>query len=213
MREFNTSGPNNPKDHYTVIRTDAIEAGKQLVYKKKYFTVWAPRQTGKSTWFRQLAIELEKELMDAYKEHIKRRGFRPYREKDAEGNYKSIPEAVMVYSFETYIQAFLQMAGATSYREAQASLGNTDLIINIANKEYLIETKIYRYPKQFEDGKKQLAYYAKSLALSAATYLVFMPNNIRYPKRVKEITEVFDGIAIQTFIVPYDEVKDFDNEL
>ena len=61
MREFNTSGPNNPEKHYTIFRTELVEAGKKLVKNKKYFTVWAPRQTGKSTWFKQLAGELEKE--------------------------------------------------------------------------------------------------------------------------------------------------------
>ena len=61
MREFNTSGPNDPAYHYTILRKDFIEKGKQLIYRKKYFTVWAPRQTGKSTWFLQLAEEMEKE--------------------------------------------------------------------------------------------------------------------------------------------------------
>lgn len=61
MRRFNTSGPNYPEEHYTIFRKDAIEQGRTLVYRKSYFTVWAPRQTGKSTWLRQLAVELEKE--------------------------------------------------------------------------------------------------------------------------------------------------------
>ena len=115
----------------------------------------------------------------------------------------------MVYSFETYLQAFLQMVGAKSYREAQASLGNSDLIINISNQEYLIETKIYRFPKQFEEGKKQLAYYAKSLGLKAATYLVFLPNTVKYRAKATEGTAIFKGISVQTYIVPYDEVKEF----
>lgn len=148
-------------------------------------------------------------LIDSFKAYIQKRGFRPFREKDENGAYKSIPEAVMVYSFETYLQAFLQMVGAKSYREAQTSLGNSDLIINISNQEYLIETKIYRYPKQFEEGKKQLAYYAKSLGLKAATDLVFMSNTITYPIKAKEGIAIFKGIEIQTFLVPYDEVKEF----
>jgi len=61
MKEFNTSGPNIPKEHYTIIRTDLIEKGIKLVNKSRYFTIWAPRQTGKSTFFRQLARELNKQ--------------------------------------------------------------------------------------------------------------------------------------------------------
>ncbi len=61
MREFNTSGPNIPKQHYTLERTDLIKQGINLVQKQRYFTIWAPRQTGKSTFFRQLAKQLEKQ--------------------------------------------------------------------------------------------------------------------------------------------------------
>jgi AAA-like domain len=61
MRKFNTSGPNMPKEDYTLPRLGLIESGKNLVYKNRYFTIWAPRQTGKSTYFRLLADTLEKE--------------------------------------------------------------------------------------------------------------------------------------------------------
>ncbi|PIE86446.1 MAG: hypothetical protein CSA05_00595 [Bacteroidia bacterium] len=58
MREFNTSGPNIAHQHYTIERTPLIEHGLKLVEKSRYFTIWAPRQTGKSTYFRQLADKL-----------------------------------------------------------------------------------------------------------------------------------------------------------
>jgi len=61
MRYFNTSGPNIPSEHYTLLRQNLIEKGLSLVSKKRYFTIWAPRQTGKSTYFRLLAVELEKQ--------------------------------------------------------------------------------------------------------------------------------------------------------
>ena len=64
MRKFNTSGPNILKEHYTIIRKNIINKGIELVKEKRYFTIWAPRQTGKSTYFRLLASELEK---DGYK--------------------------------------------------------------------------------------------------------------------------------------------------
>ncbi|OYT12304.1 MAG: hypothetical protein B6I19_09965, partial [Bacteroidetes bacterium 4572_114] len=61
MRTFNTSGPNIPTEHYTLERKKLIEEGIKLVNNKRYFTIWAPRQTGKSTYFRQLAVQLEKQ--------------------------------------------------------------------------------------------------------------------------------------------------------
>lgn len=61
MREFNTSGPNIPSRHYTLQRKELIAKGEKLVKNERYFTIWAPRQTGKSTYFRQLASELDKQ--------------------------------------------------------------------------------------------------------------------------------------------------------
>jgi len=61
MREFNTSGPNIPERHYTLFRQKLLSEGEKLVKNERYFTIWAPRQTGKSTYFRQLADVLEKQ--------------------------------------------------------------------------------------------------------------------------------------------------------
>ncbi len=61
MRKFNTSGPNIPERHYTITRTELIKEGIELVEDERYFTIRAPRQTGKSTYFRQLANELNKQ--------------------------------------------------------------------------------------------------------------------------------------------------------
>ncbi len=68
------------------------------------------------------------------------------------------------------------------------------MIVNFNAQEYLIETKVYYAPKQFLQGKKQLAYYCKSMGLDTGIYLVFRPVNKKYPKNVKEQTE---KIAIQ----------------
>ena len=59
MKTFNTSGPNILGRHYTIERTELIKEGADLVENERYFTIWAPRQTGKSTYFRQLAVHLE----------------------------------------------------------------------------------------------------------------------------------------------------------
>ena len=61
MRKFNTSGPNLLAKHYTLPRFELIERGKDLVYNDRYFTIWAPRQTGKSTYFGLLGDALQAE--------------------------------------------------------------------------------------------------------------------------------------------------------
>ncbi len=61
MRYFNTSGPNIVAEHYTLMRPQLIAEGLDKIHKSRYFSIWAPRQTGKSTYFRLLADRLETE--------------------------------------------------------------------------------------------------------------------------------------------------------
>ncbi len=61
--------------------------------------------------------------------------------------------------------------------------------------------------KQFLQGKKQLAYYCKSIGLDTGIYLVFRPVNKKYPKNVKEQTEKIDDITIKTYLIDYDDTK------
>jgi hypothetical protein len=150
-----------------------------------------------------------KKLIDAYKSYVKRRGFGVFREKSEDGRYTSIKEAGLIYSFETFIAAFLLQAEGKSYREANAGLGKSDLILNVNKQEILFESKKYYGFTQFENGKKQLAYYAVSLGLNEAVYLVFTPSHLNYPAPVVEQEEVLNGITIHTFLIEYDEEKDF----
>ena len=185
---------------------------KKRLYKAFYpYTNGEQRQISRTIFAEEYFTEtgdlkLEK-LIETYKEYIKKRGFNPHREKDENGNYKSIKEAALIYSFETYIHAFITQTEGKIYREANTGLGKSDIILNVRNKEYLIETKIYHAPKQFEDGKKQLAYYCNSLGQTKGIYLVYCPNDIRYAETVKEQTENIDNVAISTFLVEYDETK------
>ena len=64
MRYFNTSGPNIISQHYTLMRPQLVAEGLKKIQGDRYFTIWAPRQTGKSTYFRLLASRLEQEGYD-----------------------------------------------------------------------------------------------------------------------------------------------------
>jgi len=186
-------------------------------YKKRLYKAFYPYTNGeKANILRSFVVN---ELFDSsnrlkfdkviagYKDYVKRRGFNVFREKNEAGNYVSIKESALVYSFETYIQAFLQVVDGKSYREADTGLGKSDLIINVNSAEYLIETKIYYYENQFVKGKKQLAYYCKSLGLTRGVYLVFCPNNIPYPASVVEGSEQIENVEITTFLIEFDESK------
>lgn len=54
MRYFNTSGPCDPEKHYTVLREALVAQGTQLAEQGRYFTIFAPRQSGKTTYFQLL---------------------------------------------------------------------------------------------------------------------------------------------------------------
>jgi type II secretory pathway predicted ATPase ExeA len=193
------------------------------LYRKRLFKALYPYSNGES---RRMAGNLLAEsylledkkinfpkLIDAYKDHIRARSFRPFREKDETGKYKSIPEAAMIYSFETFISIFIQELDGRIYREAFAALGNTDMIITACGHEYFLEMKKYYSPSYFRKGKKQLAYYCKSggthrKPMREGYYIVFVDNTIN-PEYVPDQPEIIDGIVIHTFLIWYDEEKDF----
>ncbi len=61
MRTFNTSGPCDPKRHYTILREALVAAGMNKVKDGRYFTIFAPRQAGKTTFFQLLLNALARE--------------------------------------------------------------------------------------------------------------------------------------------------------
>ncbi|OQX77313.1 MAG: hypothetical protein B6D64_08425 [Bacteroidetes bacterium 4484_276] len=186
-------------------------------YKKMLYDAFNPYSNNEQTsilpsfvvneLFDENGILIFDKLITGYKTYVKRRGFKVFMEKDENGNYKSIKESALIYSFETYIQAFLQVVGGKSYREADTGLGKSDLIINVKSEEYLIETKIYYYEKQFLEGKDQLAYYCNSLGLGKGVYLVFCPTGINYPKTIKEEKRTINDVDVSVYLIEYDETK------
>jgi hypothetical protein len=147
-------------------------------------------------------------VIDGYKKYALRRKFRYFREKNQKGKYITLKEATLVYSFETYLTAFLTMVDGKTYIEAHTGIGRTDLLINVGKEEFVVEAKVYSDIVKFRRGKKQLAQYAKSLSLPAAIYLVFVESEITNPN-VIESNEMEDGILIKTHLVPYNLEKDF----
>ncbi len=74
---------------------------------------------------------------------------------------------------------------------------------NLPDEHYTLKRE-----KLIEKGKKQLAYYSKSIDVKEGVYLVFVPNTVTLPG-IKEQVETIDNTEIRTYIVLYDEEKDF----
>ena len=147
-------------------------------------------------------------MIENYKIYALRRKFKYFKEKNKRGQYITLKEATLVYSFETYLNAFLGMVDGKTYIEAHTGIGRTDMIITVNNEEFVVEAKVYRDIVKFRRGKKQLAQYAASLSLPSAIYLVFVESEVTN-KTVTEIDEIVDGILIKTHLVPYNLEKDF----
>ncbi|MEA3445966.1 MAG: ATP-binding protein [Bacteroidota bacterium] len=188
------------------------------IYKKRLLSAFYPFFNGegehiaKNMFADDYLTENDKidfdKLINHYKQHIKLRSFRPFREKDENGKFISVPEAAMIYSFETFISVFLTSIKGKSYREAHIALGNTDLIINVKGLEYFIETKKYYDFTNFKEGKEQLAYYCNRAGINEGIYIVFIKNDIK-SDRIKESTENIKSVEIKTYLIRYDEKKEF----
>ncbi len=192
------------------------------LYKKKLFSAFYPYSNGESKlFFRNIEPEdlfindrlnFDK-IMNGYKAYVKKRGFNHFREKDKEtGEYLTLKESAMVYSFETYLQALLDLVEGKSYLEPHTGLGRSDLILNIDTVEYVVEFKVFHNSTQFRRGKPQVAYYANSLGLKEAVYVVFVPTDITLASVVENQNEMVNDVSITTYIVRYDEEKDFEEK-
>ena len=82
-------------------------------------------------------------VIENYKKYALRRKFKYFREKNKRGRYVTLKEATLVYSFETYLNAFLSMVDGKTYLEAHTGVGRTDLIITVNNEEFVVEAKVY----------------------------------------------------------------------
>jgi AAA-like domain len=188
------------------------------LYKKRLYAAFYPYTNGEANEIRanlntftffnaEGELDIPK-LINHYKAYTAKRGFKIFIEKNEKGQ-KVLKESGLIYSFETFLAAFVREADGRSYREADAGLGKSDLLIYLNDHEYLFETKKYYSPSKFKKGKKQLAHYARSFSLSKAVYLVFAPRHLEYGEDVLERMEIVEGIEIHVYLVSYDEVKDF----
>jgi AAA-like domain len=189
-------------------------------YKKRLYKAYYPYTNGEkeeitagiqaSEFFTPDGHLYLDKLIEAYQTYIKRRGFAVFREKSEDGQFIAMKEAGLFYSFETWLAAFLVQVEGHSYPEAQVGLGRSDLIVNIKGQEWLFECKKYAGERQFIKGHGQLAYYARSLGQKRAVYVVFTPEHLRYPDTVQAGRSLVRNVEIITYLIPYDEVKDFE---
>ena len=91
MRWFETRGPVYPEDNYVVARTNKLADFVKRIEKGRYIVLFAPRQTGKTTFFRN-AIDVLENRESAY--FPIQLNFEGYVDSDATTFYNSLCEEI-----------------------------------------------------------------------------------------------------------------------
>ncbi|MDR2345171.1 MAG: hypothetical protein LBE18_03815, partial [Planctomycetaceae bacterium] len=61
MKVFNTTGPCNSEEHYMIEASTRLQGVEQLIDSRQYFVIHASRQSGKTTYLKNLVQRLNDE--------------------------------------------------------------------------------------------------------------------------------------------------------
>ena len=87
MRWFETRGPVYPEDNYVVARADELSDFVKRIERGRYIVLFAPRQTGKTSFFRNALTTLEDEKDTYFPIHL---NFEGYVDSNADTFYRSL---------------------------------------------------------------------------------------------------------------------------
>ncbi len=99
-----------------------------------------------------------------------------------------------------YLDTFVRQIGAHIYPEVPTGRGRMDIIILYESRKYIIETKLWKGEKHYQDGKKQLAQYLQREGAEEGYYVVFDYRK-RQTKERREIENI-DEKTILSYCIP-----------
>ena len=107
-------------------------------------------------------------LLSQFRQFVERRGREAFK-------VSATPqEATGQYLLIAYLEAFVRRTGqGTVFTEVPTGDGRLDIIVVSGEQRYVIETKIWRGPEQFDRGLDQLHTYLESEGLAEGYYVVF----------------------------------------
>ena len=91
MRWFETRGPVYPEDNYVVARADELADLVKRIERGRYIVLFAPRQTGKTSFFRNALTTLEAERDTYFPIHL---NFEGYVDSAANAFYRSLGKEI-----------------------------------------------------------------------------------------------------------------------
>jgi len=124
------------------------------------------------------SLDLNK-LLNRYVRYIKERGGIMFKGR----NYY---EGVYQYNLDQFLTVYVEAADGKVYPETQVGGGRIDLLVNLNNREYLIEVKANITGSEYEKAKKQLIEYLQRKELKEGWLIVYSNqiNDFKYEKEV-----------------------------
>ena len=125
MRTFSTCGPVNPQDHYVVSRAAELADFIKRVKLGRYIVIFAPRQTGKTTFFQWALDALAADTTETY--FPIEVNFEVYEDYTAPDFYASLYEEIYAE-----IERVFQKRGIVPSDDLSQFLENTELTDHVA---------------------------------------------------------------------------------
>ena len=131
MRWFETRGPVYPEDNYVVARTEELGDFVNRLKKGRYIVLFAPRQTGKTTFFQNALDALETEGSAYFPIHL---NFEGYVDSDADAFYRSLCKEIC-----KEIKRVFQKRGKSPSDALNRFLANAQITEPISMREFFEE--------------------------------------------------------------------------
>ncbi len=128
MRYFETRGPVYPEDNYVVARTEELADFIDRVKKGRYIVLFAPRQTGKTTFFQRALATLERETHAYFPIQL---NFETYADSDAITFYGSLCKEICKQIMTVY-----QKRAETPSDSLNRFLANAQITEPISMREF-----------------------------------------------------------------------------
>jgi hypothetical protein len=172
------------------------------LYKNALIAAFRPLINGETVLYMRPDEKLEEfytgeglnidKIIRHYIHYVQRRGFRAF-------DTEHLKESACHYSFDGYINFFIERLGGKTVMEVPTSRGRLDTLIVYHDKFYLIEIKRWTDPVYYQKGKRQLAEYCKSEELSDGYYVVFSSQHKESDSLFEQ--EQVNGVKIYTYVV------------
>lgn len=128
MKRFGTRGPVNPEQHYVVPRTEELTEFIKRVREGRYIVIFAPRQTGKTTFFQQAVAVLTAEDLTYFPIQL---NFEIYVDCDRSEFYESLTKQIC-----KEIERVFQRRGKELNATLKHFLDNTQITNHLSMMEF-----------------------------------------------------------------------------